>query len=96
MDMKYDLQEVIDAPTIQSINNSLVERARARRKEQGLTQRQLADRSGVSYASLRRFETMGEISLISLLRIAQVLGCIEDFNALFKRKIITDLKEFEG
>ena len=60
MDMKYDLQEFIDAPTIQSINNSLIERVRARRKEQGLTQRQLADRSGVSYASLRRFETMGD------------------------------------
>lgn len=96
MDMKYDLQKFIDAPTIQSINNSLVERVRARRKEQGLTQRQLADRSGVSYASLRRFETMGEISLTSLLRLAKALGCIEDFNALFKRKTITDLKGFEG
>jgi hypothetical protein len=50
----------------------------------------------VSYASLRRFETSGEISLSSLLKIAQALGALEDFNQLFKHKIITDLKDFNA
>ena len=96
MDTKYDLQEFIDAPTMQSILIGLVKRVKMRRKEQSLTQKQLAVRSGVSYASLRRFETMGEISLASLLRLAQELGCLEDFNSLFKRKMVSNLKEFEG
>lgn len=96
MDTKYDLREFINAPTRQSILSDLVEQVRTRRKEQSLTQKELAVRSGGSYASLRRFETTGEISLSSLLRLAQTLGCLEDFNALFKRKMITDLKEFKG
>ena len=77
MDTKYELREFIEAPTMQSILCSLVERAMERRKERSLTQRQLAARAGVSYASIRRFERMGEISLTSLLRLAQTLGCLE-------------------
>lgn len=76
--------------------SALVERVRARRKEQGLSQKQLAAHSGVSYASVRRFETEGEISLSSLMRIAQVLDCMQDFDALFRTKRIVDLKEFQG
>ncbi len=61
-----------------------------------MTQRQLAEKSGVSYASVRRFETEGEISLSSLMRIAQVLDCMQDFDSLFCTKRIVDLKEFKG
>lgn len=77
MDTKDELREFIEAPTMQSILCSLVERVKGRRKERSLTQRQLAARSGVSYASIRRFETMREILLTSLLRLAQTLGCLE-------------------
>ena len=96
MDQKYNLQEFIDAPTKHSVLTALVERVKMRRKECSLTQRQLSARSGVSYASIRRFETAGEISLSSLMQIAQALDCIEDFNELFRKKKITDLKEYEG
>lgn len=96
MDQKYNLQEFIDAPTKHSVLIALVERVKTRRKECSMTQRQLSARSGVSYASIRRFETMGEISLSSLMQIAQALDCIEDFNELFRKKKITDLKEYEG
>ena len=96
MDQKYNLQEFIDAPTKHSVLSALVERVKMRRKECSLTQRQLSARSGVSYASIRRFETAGEISLSSLMQIAQALDCIEDFNELFRKKKITDLKEYEG
>ncbi len=44
----------------------------------------------MSYASLRRFEQTGEIAIASLLKLAKVLGCLEDFNLLFKTPIITD------
>ena len=96
MKQKYDIHEFVDVPTRQSVLSALVERVRARRKEQGLSQKQLAARSGVSYASVRRFETEGEISLSSLMRIAQVLDCMQDFDALFRTKKIIDLKEFQG
>ena len=75
---------------------ALVERVKMRRKEQGVSQKELALRSGVSYASVRRFETEGEISLSSLMRIAQVLDCLQDFDALFRTKKIVDLKDFQG
>lgn len=96
MKQKYDIHEFVDILTRQSVLSALVERVRARRKEQGLSQKQLAARSGVSYASVRRFETEGEISLSSLMRIAQVLDCMQDFDALFRTKKIIDLKEFQG
>ena len=95
MDMKYDFQNFIEERKLQAVANDLVERVRARRKAHGLTQRRLSDRSGVSYSSLRRFETTGEISLGSLLRLAQTLGCLDDFNAIFGRKAITDSKKLE-
>ena len=95
MGMKYDFQELIEERKMQSVANDLAERVRARRKAQGLTQRRLADRSGVSYSSLRRFETTGEISLTSLLRLAQTLGCLEGFNALFGQKMTADSKKLD-
>ena len=34
------------------------------------------------------------ISLFSLLKIANALNCLEDFNALFKGVVVSDLKNF--
>lgn len=64
---------------------ALAANVRARRKERRLTQSGLAKLSGVSLGSIKRFENSGEISLKSLLSIAVVLGCEEDF-FLFLRK----------
>lgn len=44
----------------------------------------LAERSGVSSASLRRFETTGQISLESLLKLALALGCLDQFEELLR------------
>jgi transcriptional regulator with XRE-family HTH domain len=69
-----------------SIKQKLAGRVRARRKEGKLSQSALAERSGVSLGSVKRFELKGEISLSSLLRIAFVLGFEDDFEQLFARK----------
>jgi len=61
----------------------LAQRARARRLEQNLTQQGLAERSGVALGTLKRFETTGEISLDSLVRLAVALGAEEGFQQLF-------------
>lgn len=47
-----------------------------------LTQRELAARSGVTWASLKRFERQGLIALDSLLKLALVLECLNDFDRL--------------
>ena len=72
---------------ILTIMRSLAERAKARRKEQKLSQQSLAKRSGVSFGSIKRFERLGEISLKSLLRIALALDMTGDFDKLFSENI---------
>lgn len=63
-------------------------------KEKKFSQRRIAELSGVSYSSVRRFESTGEISFHSLMELARALNCLEDFNAVFSRPIITDLKDY--
>lgn len=62
------------------IMRSMAEKVRALRKQSGLSQQELARRSGVSFGSLRRFESSGEISFESLLKIANVFNRLDDFN----------------
>jgi len=70
---------------------------RVRRKALKLTQEQLSSKSGVSLGSLKRFESSGQISFESLLKLAFVLECLEDFDGLCcemeeKFESIEDLK----
>ena len=55
---------------------------RDRRLAMNLTQVELAARSGVTWSSLKRFEREGLIALDSLLNLALVLDCLEDFDKL--------------
>ncbi len=51
----------------------------ALRKEQGWTQQDLAEKSDVSYGSIKRFETTGQISFESLLKIVESLRRLSEF-----------------
>lgn len=95
MQNKFDINQFVKVITPQSMAQKLAEKEKTSRKQMKLTQKELSVRSGVSYASVRRFENSGEISLFSLLKIANVLGVLEDFDALFTRKAITSLKDFD-
>jgi transcriptional regulator with XRE-family HTH domain len=90
----FDISEFVNVVTRQSITNNLVEKEKNRRKQLNLSRKALSVKSGVTYSSIRRFETTGEISLSSLMKIAEALGALEDFDLLFKRKAITNLKDF--
>ena len=57
---------------------------RALRKQLKLSQAELADRSGVSLGSIKRFEQSGRISFESLLKLAHILGRLADFEILFE------------
>ena len=48
----------------------------------GYIQTECATRSGVSLGSLKRFESSGQISLESLLKLAFVLECLGDFDGV--------------
>ena len=57
-----------------------------RRKEQKLSQAMLAKKADVSLGSLKRFETTGDISLASLIKLAFVLGYERDFDVLLAQR----------
>lgn len=83
MKVKYDISEFVDYLTPQMATKHMVDRIVSKRKKMKFTQKELAKRSGVSYASIRRFETTEEISLHSLMLIAVALNCLQDFEKLF-------------
>ena len=56
------------------------------RKKIGYSQQELADRSGVSLGSIKRFERTGLISLESLLKLAHVLNRLEDFDKVLENQ----------
>jgi len=64
------------------------------RISQNLTQSNLAERSGVSLSSLKRFEQKAEISLSSLLKLAISLEATEAFGNLFSETKINSIDDF--
>lgn len=54
------------------------------RKNRKISQQRLSEISGVSYASIRRFEKTGNISLSSLVKLALALQLYDDLDNLFK------------
>jgi len=64
----------------------IASRVKARRLELDLTQEGLATRAGVKFATYRRFEQTGEISLRGLLQIGFALNALSEFDALFAQR----------
>lgn len=63
------------------------------RKQQKITQEQLAKQSGVSYGSIKRFEKNGQISFQHLLMIAHALNIISDLDNIFIHTEKSDLSK---
>ena len=64
--------------TVSRAQEAIAENMRNRRLAAGFTQQGLAKRSGVSLATLRKFEQKGVISLESFLRLTMVLDTLEE------------------
>lgn len=64
----------------------IASRVKTRRLELNLTQEGLSNRAGIKFATYRRFEQTGEISLRGLLQIAFALNAMTDFDVLFAQK----------
>lgn len=54
------------------------------RKQKKMAQSQLAEKSGVSLGSLKRFEQTGQISFESLLLLSNFFDRLNEFDELFK------------
>jgi len=78
------------------IDRLLARRVRALRLLAGWKQVTLAARSGVTLASLRRFEATGRISLARLLRLCHALGRLDDFGQLLQPPAFRSLAELEA
>ena len=69
--------------TPEEISLALAKRLSRIRKRRNLSQVQLSEKSNVSYGSIKRFETSGQISLLSLTRLCVALNCVDEIKNLF-------------
>jgi transcriptional regulator with XRE-family HTH domain len=74
----------------------LAMRLRELRLARNWKQATLAERAGVTLASLRRFERTGQVSLKHLLRLVFVLGRLDEFECLLQRAPASSLRELEA
>jgi hypothetical protein len=72
--------------TLSALLQTIANKARVSRLALNLSRQTLSIKSGVSEASIKRFETTGEISFHSLLKLAFSLDCMNEFNHLFEEK----------
>ena len=79
-----DNRPLLSMVTPIEMGNLLAARVRELRLLNSWTRSTLAQRAGVSAASLKRFETTGKIALDSLLKIAHALARLDDFALLLK------------
>jgi transcriptional regulator with XRE-family HTH domain len=63
------------------------------RKRRKITQKQMATRCNVSYASYRKFEETGMIAFVSLIKVVMELGLINEINDLFTQPVYLSIEE---
>ena len=79
--------------TPEELDQKLAQRVRKIRKRRSITQEKLASISGVSYGSIKRFETTGQISLLPLTKIAIALDLADELRNIFTQVPYKDIQE---
>ena len=79
--------------TAEELDRNLAGRLRNIRRRRAISQQKLSQMSGVSYGSIKRFESTGEISLKSLTRIAMALHIEEELRQLFSQTAYRNIEE---
>ena len=69
--------------TPEEINKNLAKRIRNIRRRRRISQERLSEISGVSLGSVKRFESTGNISLLSLTRISIALDLADEIRNIF-------------
>ena len=79
--------------TAEEINRDLAKRLRNIRRRRAISQEKLSRMSGVSLGSLKRFEASGQVSLLSLTKLARALGLADEVRELFSQVPYKDIEE---
>ena len=79
--------------TAEELDQKLAQRVRNIRKRRLISQEKLSSLSGVSYGSIKRFEATGQISLISLTKIAMALDIADELRNIFTQVPYRDIQE---
>ena len=79
--------------TAEELDQKLARQVRNIRKRRSISQEKLAQMSGVSYGSIKRFEASGQISLISLTKIAMALEIADELRTIFTQVPYKDIQE---
>lgn len=79
--------------TPEEINMALAKRLSLIRKRRNLSQQMLSEKSNVSFGSIKRFETTGQISLISLTKLCVALDCADEIRKLFTNVEYSSIEE---
>ena len=85
--------QFLNQKTPNEIAKNLAVKIREHRKKLKISQSTLAQKSGVSLGSVKRFETKYEISLQSFIKIAIALDLDSDLENLFTIKTYTSIDE---
>ena len=91
---------MVDAPlqrgTPDETARSLAERIRADRLRMAWKQQTLAERSGVSLPTVRRYERTGRTSVENLLKLCHALGRLDEFDTLLTPRPASSVAELEA
>lgn len=79
--------------TPNNIANTVASNFRNARKASHITMKELSNRSGVPYSSIKRFEYSGQISFVSLIKIASVLNMEDQILKLFPEPVPTNIDQ---
>lgn len=79
--------------TAEELNLNLAKRVCLIRKRRRVSQEKLSKMSGVSYGSIKRFESTGQISLLSLTKIAMALGIADELRSIFSNVPYRNIQE---
>ena len=85
--------QFLNQKTPNEIAKSLADKIKKHRKKLKISQVVLAQKSGVSLGSIKRFETKYEISLQSFIKIAIALGLDNDIENLFTQRTYASIDE---
>ena len=76
--------------TTRDIGISIAQRSRGERLSRNLSRSTLSKMSGVTEASIKKFELTGEIAFLALLKIAKALNHLDKFEETFlEKKVVT-------
>lgn len=94
--MDSSLPSHLSLHTPAEIQTRLSARLRAWRLRLGWKQVTLAEQSGVSLPTVRRFESGGQITLANFLRLVHALGRLEELADAFKPQPVRSIDELES